>query len=240
MWSMIRALAVLLLSGTLGACGGGQYHRVRRGETLWEIAQRYNVSATALARLNRVNHPHKLAVGQRLRIPQGLPPAELPPELVLVGRNLDRRLPFRERELRRWKKRFRWPVDQGVVSSSFGVRRGRYHDGIDIQAPEGSAVRAAWDGEVIFVGFLRGYGNTVVLRHELGLVTLYAHQQRFFVRLGQRVRAGQRIGTVGATGRTTGPNLHFEIRHDNVVLDPIAFLGLPEMAEPGRAFGGGG
>lgn len=235
-----QAVVPLLVASALVACGGAQYHRVRRGETLWKIAQRYNVSVAALARINGVKNPHELAVGQRLRIPRGLPPAEPPPEIALVGRNLGRRLPFHQRELRRWRERFRWPVDQGVISSSFGVRRGSYHDGIDIQAPEGSVVRAAWDGEVIFAGSLRGYGKTVLLRHERGLVTLYAHQQRLSVQVGQRVRAGQAIGRVGDSGRTTGPNLHFEIRHENVALDPVSFLDLPQIAEPGRAFGGGG
>ncbi len=152
-------------------------------------------------------------------------PEAVPRELVLIGRTPQALLPLSRRELRHWRQRFRWPVDGGSVSSAFGRRAGRFHDGIDIYAPEGTPVRAAWDGEVLFVGALRGYGETVALRHERGLLSLYAHLQRARVRRGEHVRAGQVIGAVGTTGRTTGPNLHFEIRRAQVALDPYVFLG---------------
>jgi lipoprotein NlpD len=119
---------------------------------------------------------------------------------------------------------FRWPLESGVVSSAFGRRWGKYHDGIDIAAPVGSPVRAAAAGRVVFDQSLSGYGKVIILFHGKGFSTVYAHNDEHYVRRGQKVRAGQRIAAVGHSGRTTGPNLHFEVRHDNIAHDPMLFL----------------
>ena len=119
----------------------------------------------------------------------------------------------------------------GVVTSAFGPRGGRFHDGIDIAAPVGTAIYAAAGGEVVFHGKLSGYGNVLVLRHGSGFSTVYAHNDRHYVRAGQRVRRGDRIAGVGRSGRVTGPNLHFEIRYDNEARDPLVFL--PEQRVAG-------
>lgn len=116
-----------------------------------------------------------------------------------------------------------WPVD-GQVTSAFGPRGKTHHDGIDIAMPVGSPVRASAAGTVIFSGSLRGYGNTVILDHHGGLTTVYAHHRENLVSTGDAVRRGQVIGRVGESGRTTGPNLHFEVRRNKVARDPIAFL----------------
>jgi murein DD-endopeptidase MepM/ murein hydrolase activator NlpD len=119
--------------------------------------------------------------------------------------------------------RLAWPLD-GVLYGRYGVRGGQRHDGIDIAAPEGSPVGAADDGEVIFAGEQAGYGAVVILRHDGDLVTLYAHNARVLVKEGQRVRRGQRIATVGQTGRTTGPHLHFEVRAGTRPRNPLLYL----------------
>lgn len=116
-----------------------------------------------------------------------------------------------------------WPAP-GSVSSSFGPRGNAHHDGIDIAAPEGTPVRAALDGTVVYVGSLRGYGKVVILSHDAGLTTVYAHNSKNLVSDGARVRRGTVIASVGQTGRTTGPNLHFEVRKDNRARDPMVFL----------------
>jgi len=116
-----------------------------------------------------------------------------------------------------------WPIE-GPVSSTFGPRGKTHHDGIDIAVPKGTPVRAAGGGVVIFTGQLRGYGNTVILEHSAGLTTVYAHLASIVPTTGARVRRGEPIGTVGETGRTTGPNLHFEVRRNRVARDPLAFL----------------
>ena len=116
-----------------------------------------------------------------------------------------------------------WPL-KGVLYGRYGVRAGRRHDGIDIAAPEGTSVAAAAAGTVIYAGEQAGYGAIVIVRHEGGLVTLYAHNSRLLVDEGARVRRGQAIAKVGQTGRTTGPHLHFEVRDGTRPRNPLLYL----------------
>jgi len=118
-----------------------------------------------------------------------------------------------------------WPL-QARVSSGFGWRRDPFtgerawHAGVDLAAPKGTPVQAAWDGRVVFVGEQGGFGRIVVLEHAGGWRTYYAHNDANKVRVGDKVRAGQTIATVGLSGRSSGPHLHFEIRQDNLAWDP--------------------
>lgn len=126
--------------------------------------------------------------------------------------------------------RLAWPVS-GRVTSRFGTRihpqfkTKSMHTGIDIAAPSGTPVKAAAAGEVLFAGWLRGYGQIVILDHGGSLTTVYAHLSRMGVREGQRVSAGYIIGNVGSTGVATGPHLHFEVRDGGNAKDPLHFLG---------------
>jgi murein DD-endopeptidase MepM/ murein hydrolase activator NlpD len=121
---------------------------------------------------------------------------------------------------------------RGPLSSRFGYRvhpvtkkKYSFHRGIDIAAPEGSPVRASATGKVIRSEFNRnGYGNLVVIQHEKDLTTWYGHLEKRAVRRGDSVRQGDLLGTVGSTGRTTGPHLHFEVRRGNKALDPEAWI----------------
>ena len=99
----------------------------------------------------------------------------------------------------------------GVVTSGFGPRWGRMHEGIDIAAPTGTSIRAAAGGSVIYAGAMSGYGNIVVVDHGGGLSTAYAHMSAIWVG-GGSVSQGQGLGAVGCTGHCTGPHLHFEVR----------------------------
>jgi lipoprotein NlpD len=116
-----------------------------------------------------------------------------------------------------------WPL-KGVLYGRYGVRAGRRHDGIDIAAPEGTAVGAAAAGTVIYAGEQAGYGSIVIVRHDDGLVTLYAHASRLLVEEGARVRRGDPVARVGQTGRTTGPHLHFEVREGTRPRNPLLYL----------------
>jgi murein DD-endopeptidase MepM/ murein hydrolase activator NlpD len=116
-----------------------------------------------------------------------------------------------------------WPA-RGSVTSEFGRRWGRMHEGIDVGAPTGSAVYAARAGRVSHAGRMGGYGNMTLIDHGGGVVTAYAHQSRIGVSVGQQVGAGQRIGSVGCTGSCTGPHLHFEVRVGGVARNPRGFL----------------
>jgi murein DD-endopeptidase MepM/ murein hydrolase activator NlpD len=112
-----------------------------------------------------------------------------------------------------------------AYGDGFGPRGLHFHAGLDFVAPVGSPVAAAGSGRVVFAGLkVGGWGNLVVLAHGSGVRTLYAHLSRVDVRLGRRVRAGGRIGLVGATGRATGPHLHFEVRVRGAVVDPATAI----------------
>jgi murein DD-endopeptidase MepM/ murein hydrolase activator NlpD len=122
--------------------------------------------------------------------------------------------------------RLLWPV-RGVVVSDFGPKAGGLqNDGINIAAPRGTPFRAADSGVVIYAGNeLRGFGNLLLLRHEGGTVTAYAHADELLVQRGETVRRGQTIGRVGATGNVSTPQLHFEVRRGTRAANPAEFLG---------------
>lgn len=117
-----------------------------------------------------------------------------------------------------------WPT-QGIVTSAFGPRFGKHHDGIDIEAPIGTPVLSSKDGLVVYSGYSPiGYGNTIKVDHQGGLESVYGHLDSLHVSVGDRVQKGQLIGTVGDTGNSTGPHLHFEVRLRGKPLDPRGFL----------------
>ena len=118
---------------------------------------------------------------------------------------------------------FMWPVS-GPMTSSFGWRWGRMHEGIDIAAPTGTPIAAAASGTVIYSGWLGGYGNLVVIDHGGGVSTAYAHQSSIAAGTGQSVVQGQVIGYVGSTGFSTGAHLHFEVRVNGQAVDPLGYL----------------
>jgi murein DD-endopeptidase MepM/ murein hydrolase activator NlpD len=116
-----------------------------------------------------------------------------------------------------------WPV-RGTVTSEYGSRWGRMHEGIDIAAPTGTPIRAAKAGVVIFSGSQGGYGNIVLVDHGGGFVTAYPHQSRIATADGASLSQGQVLGYVGCTGSCTGPHLHFETRVDGAAQNPRRYL----------------
>ena len=124
---------------------------------------------------------------------------------------------------------FDWPL-RGPISSNFGLRihpifkTKNFHSGIDIAAPAGTSVKAAAAGEVLFVGWLRGYGQVVILDHGRNYSTVYAHLSSALVREGQVLRSGSALGKVGRTGTATGYHLHFEVRIGSTVKNPLDYL----------------
>jgi murein DD-endopeptidase MepM/ murein hydrolase activator NlpD len=113
----------------------------------------------------------------------------------------------------------------GVITRQFQPIGTHRHDGIDIAAPKGTIIRAAAAGKVIFSDWgPGGYGRLVILRHQVGLVTIYAHNHQNLVHVGQRVEQGEAIATVGRSGRATGYHLHFEVRRKTAPVSPFKFL----------------
>ncbi|MDT8902805.1 peptidoglycan DD-metalloendopeptidase family protein [Anaeroselena agilis] len=180
----------------------GVLHEVAAGDTLWAIAQAYGVDVAAVREANG-REGDALAVGEKLFIPGGRP----------RGRTVSRA----------YGRQFVWPA-AGGISSPFGYRWGRHHDGVDIAAEAGAPVRAARAGRVAFAGWYGGYGYMVLLEHGQGYATLYAHLDDYAVERGEYVATGQRIGHVGDTGYSFGPHLHFEVRQDGQAVNPLQFL----------------
>lgn len=122
---------------------------------------------------------------------------------------------------------FLWPV-QGTITSPFGYRyifgETNFHRGLDIAAPMGTAINAAADGTVTFAGVRGTYGNLVVITHDNGFVTYYAHCSKILVEVGDEVTQGTPVAAVGSTGRSTGPHCHFEVRYENEPIDPLFYL----------------
>jgi len=215
---------------------------VHPGDTLYAIGKRYDVDYRLLARRNRIRAPYTVFVGQQLYLWRIAPkPAYIPiPKSV---KKLSRRISAPSKSARYSKKRagrvarkgfpaagsksfikLQWPV-QGKIISRFGYRSHRTHDGIDIAAPEGTPVYAAAAGEVVYADErLAGYGKLIIIRHRHSQFTAYAHNQRNLVRKGARVAAGDVIASVGKTGNTSTPHLHFEIRRGSTPVDPLSYL----------------
>jgi peptidoglycan hydrolase-like protein with peptidoglycan-binding domain len=132
--------------------------------------------------------------------------------------------------------RFYRPVP-GSIGDHFGAPRekGRTHSGIDFPVPYGTLIEAAGVGTTVFAGYNSGgYGNLVVVQHRLGYTTWYAHMSRITSWAGEHVEGGTRLGYVGSTGHSTGPHLHFEVRLNNVPLDPMPYLLAGTAAKAGQ------
>ena len=233
-WQGAALCALALASASLPACAprsaisppnsvqrsAGFYHIVRPGENLFRIGKAYDVPYEELARRNGIRDPRELRVGQKIFVPRAT--RQLPVEVITPGEPINSgrngsEAPNADGSL------FLWPV-KGSLNSGFGPRGASFHDGVDIGAPEGTPIHVVEKGQVIYSDELRGYGNIVIVRHEGGIVSVYAHNQVNLVHEGQRVARGEIIARVGSTGRVTGPHLHFEIRKNNLAQDPLRYL----------------
>ena len=182
--------------------GGGVYHLLRRGQTLYSLSRVYGVSPGTLARVNGIKDPTRIPAGKRLFVPGATRILDLPsPAGPLLS----------------------WPI-QGRVTSAFQSGRRTGHEGIDIDGVMGQEVRAAAAGKVIFAGTRQGYGEMIVIDHGGGLATLYAHTSRFLVDVDDVVEAGDPVAEVGRSGNARGAHLHFEVRRDGRPMNPLPLL----------------
>ncbi|WP_097027706.1 M23 family metallopeptidase [Clostridium peptidivorans] len=128
-------------------------------------------------------------------------------------------------DIKGYKEGDKWiPVSRGTISSSFGERWGRMHKGIDIAAPTGTPIYAVRKGKVIFSGWQDGYGKVIKIDIGEDTVIIYGHCSVLNVNKNDLVDAGEKIGEVGSTGKSTGPHLHFEVRKDNIPQNPEPYL----------------
>lgn len=227
---------------------------VQSGDTVYRIARCEGVRMTALLHLNEIKPPYLISPGQRLLLPSqviekdcpdpesrdGVPAEPLPDFEVASNAPADQFDPLeiasiempsrvvRERDLTppsRAGDSFLWPVN-GEVISDFGPKEGnRRNNGLNIAAAEGAPVRAAENGVVIYAGNeLRGYGNLVLVQHDEGWTTAYAHNGAVLVGAGDQVSRGQTIALVGSSGNVSKPQSHFELRRNTEAVNPTSYL----------------
>ncbi len=189
-----------------------RHHTVARGETGFTIAYNYAVPWNEIAVANGLEPTAPLRPGQKLLIPTVLDTAPSPAASSAAAPAA---------AAASVAPNFRWPLS-GPVRRDYAPRSGpNYHDGLDIRAAEGTAVRAVAQGTVLFAGSEpTQFGNMVVIDHGDGWHSAYAFLNRVTVKQGDAVSAGERVGLVGHTGRAKGNELHFEIRRNNRPVDP--------------------
>ncbi len=236
------------------AAAGESEHVVLAGETLSGIANRAGVPMVAIAEANGLSEPYVVKIGQKLVIPRqrvhlikpgdtgfgiayqyGVPFAQIalangikPDAVLKAGQTLiipamiSNPMPIEIKE-----PAFRRPHDGPVILGWKRRADGTGHEGLDFRIKPGDMIRAAASGTVIFAGKApERFGNLVVVDHGNGWATAYGHLSRITVKKGETIRAGERIGLGGQTGEATGPELHFEIRHDGQPIDPAPKLGI--------------
>lgn len=221
----MKGLLILTVVVLLSACAGirPRFHVIREGETLVKIASQYAVSTHELENYNRDEQKNGLKPGRKLFIPyetradwdEGF-------DTEKVAYTVEKAPKVEKASIERVV--FSWPVS-GMISSYFGKRKHKNHDGIDIVARHGTQVKAARSGHVIYAGNeIAGYGNLVIVRHPDAYSSVYAHLSKIEVRKGQFVTRGQKVGRVGRTGHATNDHLHFEIRKDRSPENPLFYL----------------
>ena len=184
----------------------GIYHKVRKGETLWQISKRYNVEAKDIVKANKIPDASRINAGQSLFIPYTSKSSH---DISYATE----------------KPEFIWPV-KGKVIAYFGMNyNGVKSKGISIKAKEGTDVVAASSGRVSFCDDkVKGRGKTIIIDHDNNFVTVYAHNSELLVKVGDVVKQGQIIAKVGSTGRVKTPQLYFEIRQGHIPKNPFYYL----------------
>lgn len=228
-------------------------HKVQPGETLWDISHRYGIDLETLIGANQdIGNINQLKVGQEIKVlnSKGLihkvsygetlsdisriyrvsikdimafndlksSRLQVADQLIIPGAQRSK-LEFRSG----FSTGYIWPV-KGPISSPFGPRWGKFHNGVDLSVNRGTPVKAARSGQVIYSGVARGYGNVVYLKHDNQTVTRYAHNDKLLVKNRDFVYQGEVIALSGSTGTSTGPHVHFELRIKGKAVDPLKYL----------------
>jgi len=211
-WSLIQpgeTLRILPVDGVT--------HTIQRGETLERIAERYRADAEEILEENRLVDADDLTIGDLLIIPGGRPPQVIAPprpKPTAIVRKPQLPIPT-------VAGKFLWPSAGGYRISQYFTWR---HHAIDIAIPLGTPVFASEPANVVSSGWISGYGYQVLLEHDNGIRTRYAHNSRLLVRKGQRVERGETIALVGSTGRSTGPHIHYEVFVNGTRVNPLQYL----------------
>lgn len=192
----------------------GVYHRVGQGETVSSIAQAYHTDPQQLAEVNNLQPPYAVQPNANLFVPGASQRREA---------QTNRPATESRSKVVDFSGIISWPVE-GKIVSVFGVTGGVQHNGISIEAADGSPVRAAESGKVGYVGSIPGYGNVILIEHANRLVTVYGHLKEIKTSTGTLVKRGEIIGTLGASARASSPCLYFEVRSRSKPRNPLFFL----------------
>lgn len=226
-------LAALLLAAALAGCAGATrfepatpgVHVVRKGDTLYSIALRYDADWREIARWNGIRAPYTIAIGQQLKVapPGGAAEVASGGKPTTAGGGAPRPAPRpAPQPPPTTKYAWTWPAEGKLVATfTPGVPTAK---GIDIAGERGAPVRAAFDGKVVYVGSgLVGYGKVIIVKHDDRYLSAYAHNDRFLVEEGAAVKRGQAIAAMGL-GPGQRALLHFEVRLDGRAVDPMPLL----------------
>lgn len=243
--NILKLFLLMVLAFSFHACttvytARGAYYRVQKGDTLEGISTRFKKDFQELAEINNIEKVEDLKPGKSIYIP-GVTPNHFSHIIQKVrvskpyrAKKIQEKEGFYKKEKKEASiapvpkievdhSRFIWPI-RGQLSSLYGMRRGRRHDGIDIRAKTGTPVMAADQGEVVFSKRMRGYGNLILIKHDEDFFTVYAHNSVNLAKKGKKVKTGEMIAKTGRTGRATGPHLHFEVREGTKARNPLFFL----------------
>ncbi len=197
----------------------GTYYTIRNGDNLGAISILYRVPVEKIAEHNDLEK-NRILAGKKIFIPDAVVEKRVTQKKIYVRKNMsDAGTGFA----------ITWPL-RGKITSGFGTRKDpfsgkkSFHCGIDISSDIGEKVNAAADGRVIFSGWKKGYGKVVIIRHEGGYITVYAHNSKNLVKAQDLVEKGAVIALSGNTGAVTGAHLHFELRKYLTPLNPMRFL----------------
>lgn len=229
--SQVEGSSPVIISGTTRlpiVTKKGVYYFVAPNDSLSDIAKKYNESPQDIAQINDL-FDSSLSVGRRLFIPNSRTKGQFLSVTHIVKQNK------LEKDSKNSKPKFVWPIDNFLLTSPYGWRRGRQHTGIDLGAKPGTEIMASAEGKVIYAKYSKefaGYGNLVVVKHSNNYFTAYAHTLKMFVSVGDHVSQGQKIASVGSTGHATGPHLHFEVLKKMDLIDPLLVMPpLPKGSE---------
>ena len=210
-----------------------EYYRVHKGDTLYSIAKRHNMSVSSLARLNNISAPYTISVGQRLKVSDWgsdtTSTSQKKTKTTQTGAVKNEKEPnVTPKKISVPKsaqsKRFDRPASGNIVRG-FGTSQGVRNDGINIGGKMGDPIKAADAGKVVYAGNeLKGYGNLILIKHDGGWVTAYAHNDKMLVKKGATVKRGEKIATMGQTGSVKSPQVHFEVRYKTKVVNPTDYL----------------
>jgi len=214
----------------------GIYHTVKKNQTLWRICKRYNVSLQDVAELNNIKKTSQIKAGDKIFIPGAKRVLWIKPVTKTPAKQTAKKTTVKKKKRRTSSKKtyskkiishsgmFKWPV-RGTVIKRFGIYNKTKHDGINIKAPSGTAVKASSPGKIVFSSFLEGYGNTIIIEHKNSYVTVYGNNRTNLVRLGKIVKTGEKIATVGSSAEESKtPHLHFQIRKYDTPRNPAFYL----------------